>query len=287
MSGSALPKEKRLYRLSLLKGNQSSGITTGLSKNYIFLELDGNSQIEITKCEDVSNTFANCLIMGSPASQEIQQFFDEIRQPYLEDYSKMIATKTEIKEKFLREKYISDVKNFCDSSRHLLSTIVAFMNLENWEKMSKDDIDFFSRISQKIEASDSPYAIELKNEFISQKESAPEARSDYSRYLILFLSLSLLSLGAYTYFTKRQLNKHKSKLASRSVEDIKERIDTLSKKEIEVYQLIAEGKSNKEIASALYVELTTIKSHISKVYQKLGVKNRKEATEIWTEYLSK
>jgi len=63
--------------------------------------------------------------------------------------------------------------------------------------------------------------------------------------------------------------------------DLNEKIEALSKKELEVYKLIVAGKSNKEIASALFVETTTIKSHISKVYQKLGVKNRKEAILIW------
>ena len=59
--------------------------------------------------------------------------------------------------------------------------------------------------------------------------------------------------------------------------DFHKKIESLSKKELEVYELIVAGKTNKEIASILFIETTTVKSHISKIYQKLGVKNRKDA----------
>ncbi|MEL7221573.1 MAG: LuxR C-terminal-related transcriptional regulator, partial [Bacteroidota bacterium] len=51
---------------------------------------------------------------------------------------------------------------------------------------------------------------------------------------------------------------------------------TLSKQEQLVRQLILAGKSNKEIAAELFVSVHTVKSHITNLYSKLGVKNRKE-----------
>ncbi|MCR8557068.1 LuxR C-terminal-related transcriptional regulator [Mucilaginibacter sp. BJC16-A38] len=52
---------------------------------------------------------------------------------------------------------------------------------------------------------------------------------------------------------------------------------SLTNKEIAILQLIADGKSNKEIASINFVEVSTIKTHINNIYTKLGVRNRKEA----------
>src|ERR1700742_284371 len=53
--------------------------------------------------------------------------------------------------------------------------------------------------------------------------------------------------------------------------------ELLTLKEIEILQLIAEGKSNKEIADVNFVELSTVKTHINNIYSKLQVKSRKEA----------
>ncbi|UON84674.1 LuxR C-terminal-related transcriptional regulator [Dyadobacter chenwenxiniae] len=53
----------------------------------------------------------------------------------------------------------------------------------------------------------------------------------------------------------------------------------LSKRELEVLGLIAEGLSNQEIAGALFVSLNTIKTHSSKLFEKLEVKSRTQAVE--------
>ena len=53
----------------------------------------------------------------------------------------------------------------------------------------------------------------------------------------------------------------------------------ISKRELEVLQLMAEGLSNKEIADRLFVSLNTIKTHSSNLYEKLEVKRRTQAVE--------
>jgi DNA-binding NarL/FixJ family response regulator len=52
---------------------------------------------------------------------------------------------------------------------------------------------------------------------------------------------------------------------------------TLSEREIDVLQLIAQGKSNKEIGSALFITEGTVKSHVKRMFAKLGVISRTEA----------
>ncbi len=53
----------------------------------------------------------------------------------------------------------------------------------------------------------------------------------------------------------------------------------LSKRELEVLQLMATGLSNQEIAAHLFVSLNTIKTHTSKVFEKLDVSRRTQAVE--------
>ncbi|WP_315814747.1 response regulator transcription factor [Paraflavitalea speifideaquila] len=48
----------------------------------------------------------------------------------------------------------------------------------------------------------------------------------------------------------------------------------LSKRELEVLQLIANGHSNQEIADRLFVSLNTVKTHSSNLFLKLDVKKK-------------
>ncbi|WP_235922031.1 helix-turn-helix transcriptional regulator [Flavobacterium phycosphaerae] len=53
----------------------------------------------------------------------------------------------------------------------------------------------------------------------------------------------------------------------------------ISKRELEVLTLMAEGMSNQEIAEHLFVSLNTIKTHSAKLFEKLEVKRRTQAIE--------
>lgn len=50
-----------------------------------------------------------------------------------------------------------------------------------------------------------------------------------------------------------------------------------SEREKEIVSLLLKGKSNKEISDALFISLDTVKTHMRKIFQKLGVANRTEA----------
>ena len=51
----------------------------------------------------------------------------------------------------------------------------------------------------------------------------------------------------------------------------------LTTKELEVLARLAEGRTNQQIAEALFVTPATVKTHLSHIYAKLGVANRQEA----------
>lgn len=53
----------------------------------------------------------------------------------------------------------------------------------------------------------------------------------------------------------------------------------ISKRELEVLQLMAAGLSNEEIANRLFVSLNTVKTHSSNLFVKLEVKRRTQAAE--------
>jgi DNA-binding NarL/FixJ family response regulator len=54
-------------------------------------------------------------------------------------------------------------------------------------------------------------------------------------------------------------------------------VDLLTTRERDVLALLAEGRDNREISTALSVTLATTKSHLARIYAKLDAKNRNEA----------
>lgn len=56
--------------------------------------------------------------------------------------------------------------------------------------------------------------------------------------------------------------------------------ETLTQREMDVLRLLAQGKTNKEIAAALVISERTVKFHISSILGKLGAGNRTEAVTI-------
>jgi DNA-binding NarL/FixJ family response regulator len=56
--------------------------------------------------------------------------------------------------------------------------------------------------------------------------------------------------------------------------------DSLTEREMEVLKLLAQGKTNKEIAAALVISERTVKFHVGSILSKLGAGNRTEAVTI-------
>jgi DNA-binding NarL/FixJ family response regulator len=54
----------------------------------------------------------------------------------------------------------------------------------------------------------------------------------------------------------------------------------LTARELEVFRLLQEGLSNKQIASRLHIELPTVKHHVHHILEKLNVARRSEAVAL-------
>jgi NarL family two-component system response regulator LiaR len=63
-----------------------------------------------------------------------------------------------------------------------------------------------------------------------------------------------------------------------SDEAVRERLG-ITNRELEVLQLVARGLSNREIGETLFVSESTVKTHCSRVFDKLGARRRTEAVK--------
>jgi len=58
---------------------------------------------------------------------------------------------------------------------------------------------------------------------------------------------------------------------------------TLSERQCEVLRLMAEGRSNEEIGRELYISVNTVKFHVREIFRRLGLHNRVQAAQRYTE----
>ncbi len=76
-------------------------------------------------------------------------------------------------------------------------------------------------------------------------------------------------------FLSRIMNKYRAAVEGQ-LEDRASRPGGLTPRESEVLELVATGLRNKEIAARLFVSEKTVKTHLTHIYQRLGLKDRVE-----------
>jgi DNA-binding NarL/FixJ family response regulator len=99
--------------------------------------------------------------------------------------------------------------------------------------------------------------------------------------VLIFLMIVISSFLVAIYF---QINRWKIESLSNEIkEQSKIRsegfdvlLNGLTERQREVYDLIILGKTNKEIMTQLFIEQSTLKSHINQIYGKLNIKSRGE-----------
>ena len=55
---------------------------------------------------------------------------------------------------------------------------------------------------------------------------------------------------------------------------------SLTPRELDVLRLVSRGRTNKEMASAMFISEETVKTHMKALFQKLGVHDRAEAVSV-------
>ena len=80
----------------------------------------------------------------------------------------------------------------------------------------------------------------------------------------------VIEAGATSYLLK-------TSRASDIADAVRATYDELTERESEILLLIAEGKSNQEIADELFIALKTVKTHVSNILNKLNVSDRTQA----------
>jgi len=102
---------------------------------------------------------------------------------------------------------------------------------------------------------------------------------NYPVLITLLITVSLFLVAIYFQINKKKISilSNQIKKQSKFKDDgIDAHIGGLTERQKEVYGLIISGKTNKEIMTELFIEQSTLKSHINQIYGKLNIKSRSE-----------
>jgi DNA-binding CsgD family transcriptional regulator len=99
--------------------------------------------------------------------------------------------------------------------------------------------------------------------------------------VIIIVIIALVWIQIEKNKTRNVINSIKATFSNnKSLEE--NRLDELSTRQKEVFELISSGKTNKEIMEQLSIELSTLKTHINKIYKILQVDSRKQLKKFKT-----
>ncbi|HFA48144.1 MAG TPA: LuxR family transcriptional regulator [Bacteroidetes bacterium] len=278
ISGIGLPEGERLYLLLLGKREKGIGISSGpFVKSYLYLAFSEPARIEL-RCPDISRSFSFCDIRNSPQSAALARLTEHIIPSLFEQFIKEGSPPSEIRKQFFHKKMDGVLKNFADTCQYDLPALVALKKMEDMEVDYKNDPVFYENFLKRLQpiSESSPYAMEFSLLIERYRRVNFGETKNWERVLLPYSLLLSALLLAYIFYLKKQIRAYKKQAGQQAITDGKT-LDSLSAKELEVFNLIAEGKSNKEIAQALFIETSTVKTHVNKIYQKLGIRSRKEA----------
>lgn len=164
--------------------------------------------------------------------------------------------------------YLAETRSYTkDSLQILLVKLLSIKTLDEKKLLDKDireNAEFYMDLLEKLRESDiepATYAY-LENKIRAVHQDIIERK--YQMSLVMnFLGFSGIVGLLFVVFRMQK----KSKITP-SV--------PLSRQEENVKDLILQGKSNKEIAAELFISMSTVKTHTSNIYSKLGVANRKD-----------
>tara|TARA_R110002049_G_scaffold14886_5_gene61946 strand:- start:1493 stop:1945 length:453 start_codon:yes stop_codon:yes gene_type:complete len=102
---------------------------------------------------------------------------------------------------------------------------------------------------------------------------------NYPIIIFMMIMISLFLIVLYVQIGKKKIENLSNQIKDQSKvnsEDFRSLLARLTTRQMEVYNLIISGKTNKEIISELFIEQSTLKTHVNQIYKKLNIKNRNE-----------
>ena len=256
LKGENLPSAARVYRLHICKKGDPPAtlFIGGREENHFHFIMDNNSDM-VFKSDGL---FRNAEISGHPANAPwlfLENKLDIWRRPP--------KVNSKVNRDTRRKKMEDFIFHFSDTCSYPIPAMFALGRLD-LENLEMENPGFISN-KLKIWAgqnSRSPYFLDLQKRVDILRHKSRRSGKSWLMEGLVVCGLILLF-----YFFRKKISERENPYRPENNLSIQER---------RVLGLLSEGKSNKEISQELHIEVSTVKSHVSKIYSKLGVRSRKE-----------
>jgi DNA-binding CsgD family transcriptional regulator len=244
-----LPKEQKLYRLHISKkaDSKTSLIIGGLNENYFVFIANRDSKLEF-KATSTNPPFKNIIFETQNENFEFQKITSLV---FKKD---SIASLSGLSKRNFIENRLNEVLlNIADSSTNSLISLYAIYK-SNFESNYISKEKFYKSYLNKWSKIDNNYFKDFR-----KKLPIKNSKNNLTRNIIL--SIILILIG-YVLGKSRFIKNN--------------RIKRLSVQERKIFDLLKKGATNKDISDEFNIGISTVKSHVSSILNKLKVKSRKE-----------
>ncbi|WP_108805263.1 response regulator transcription factor [Aquimarina sp. Aq107] len=276
-----LPTQNRIYRIHTENCSEEdkesihfNGICLNskeilfIAKNEDTISLPFTIEEEVF-CEVVStNERSNTFLKVDSIIEDMRYAFSSYR--------------SEANRKVNSRKWFNTLQEFGKSQQEPLTELYIYSflsdksnNLYTYYLQDLKQNTYYDQLLERLEKKypDSPYVKQYKTELAADKfsvEITPEKTTSYWIWIILSLLIGSIALNLYL-FQRLKKNKNANKLTE----------SKLTQQEKKILDLILQDKTNKEIASLLFLSVSTIKTHINNLYKKIEVESREEAKTLY------
>ena len=277
IEGDNLPENPQFYKLFLLKEAQSEFdaclYVRGENHNFVHVLLDNNSTIEIIADHTAFAPFGDYQLVGDQANQLMKEVRNLVYPSYIFHEIKFPAEL-----KFSQDKLNRDLFHFADTCSNTFVSLAAIINTD-FDHYFEINNSAYNALGDELKSkfNHHPYT---KDYFRKLRYYGPDeavSQSSWWEWLIPILAFLVVGLFWQNLKLKKELSAANK---TSPIQEPSKPTPQLTDQEIKILKFIQSGKSNKEIASELFIEVSTVKSHINKLYSKLGVKNRAAAKRI-------
>ncbi len=282
--GNNLDEKNRIYRIHVDSCNDKDQNTNHFnghcdnSQEIIFIA-NNNDTIDLPIS---GNNQMFCSIQSTNTKSNVFFRIDSLQELMAYDYADY---RSEASRKLNNKKWFSTFQSFGASLDEPLAELYIYNFLSDrssdlYAYYTKDLAanDYYDQLLERLDTKypNSSYLNQYSTELSSDKYISTTIGQSYEESILIFrwsYVLLVVSVLVNLWLWWRLVKTKQTKKQNLT--------DQLTKQEQKILELILQDKTNKEVASEIFVSLSTVKTHINNLYKKLGIQSRDELKSLY------
>ncbi len=276
--GNNLNLKNKIYRIhvdSCIDGEQSVNHFDGHCDNSQEILFVANNKDTIDLPISGDNQMF-CSIQSTNKKSAVFFQIDSLRELMRYDYGNF---RSEANRKLNNTKWFTTFQHFGEELNEPLAELYIYNflsdrggDLYGYYRQDLKSNDYYEKLLDRLKARypNSVYTNQYEDELNADAFIQASKSQVFIPYTIILLVLSILLNFFFFYKLKKTKQNKKRNLTAQ-----------LTKQEQKIVELILLDKTNKEIASEIFVSLSTVKTHINNLYKKLNLQSREELKNLY------